>query len=42
MVRWEWSNSNNGYVSQLNGETTYVFDGALVNGLATGKFQMKT
>ena len=28
---------NNGYVSQLNGEATYVFDGALVNGLATGQ-----
>jgi hypothetical protein len=23
--------------SQLNGEATYVFDGALVNGLATGQ-----
>ena len=28
---------NNGYVSQLSGEATYVFDGALVNGLATGQ-----
>ena len=28
---------NNGYVSQLNGEATYVFDNALVNGLATGQ-----
>ena len=28
---------NNGYVSQLNGEGTYVFDNALVNGLATGQ-----
>ncbi|MBG6185830.1 SusC/RagA family TonB-linked outer membrane protein [Flavobacterium sp. CAN_S2] len=28
---------NNGYVSQLNGEATYVFDDALVNGLATGQ-----
>jgi hypothetical protein len=29
----------NGFRSQLNGEPTYVFDGALVNGLATGKFK---
>jgi len=28
---------NNGYISQLNGEATYVFDSALVNGLATGQ-----
>jgi TonB-linked SusC/RagA family outer membrane protein len=28
---------NNGYVSQLNGEATYVFDGALINGTATGQ-----
>jgi len=28
---------NNGYVSLLNGESTYVFDGAIVNGLATGQ-----
>jgi TonB-linked SusC/RagA family outer membrane protein len=28
---------NNGYVSQLTGEATYVFDGALVNGLAVGQ-----
>ncbi|WP_426064779.1 SusC/RagA family TonB-linked outer membrane protein [Flavobacterium sp. DSP2-3-1] len=28
---------NNGYVSQLNGEATYVFDDVLVNGLATGQ-----
>jgi TonB-linked SusC/RagA family outer membrane protein len=28
---------NNGYVAQLNGEATYVFDDALVNGLATGQ-----
>lgn len=28
---------NNGYISQLNGEGTYVFDGAIVNGLATGQ-----
>ncbi|MFV8352103.1 SusC/RagA family TonB-linked outer membrane protein [Flavobacterium sp. XS2P14] len=27
----------NGFRSQLNGEATYVFDGALVNGLATGQ-----
>jgi hypothetical protein len=32
----------NGFRSQLNGEATYVFDGALVNGLATGQIQMKT
>ncbi len=28
---------NNGYVSQLSGEATYVFDDVLVNGLATGQ-----
>jgi TonB-linked SusC/RagA family outer membrane protein len=28
---------NNGYVSQLSGEATYVFDGALVNGTASGQ-----
>nr|WP_314895509.1 TonB-dependent receptor [uncultured Flavobacterium sp.] len=28
---------NNGYVGLLSGEATYVFDGALVNGVATGK-----
>ena len=28
---------NNGYISQLSGEATYVFDGALVNGVATGQ-----
>lgn len=28
---------NNGYVSQLSGEATYVFDGGLVNGVATGQ-----
>lgn len=28
---------NNGYISQLNGEATYVFDGTLINGLATGQ-----
>ncbi|TDE06991.1 SusC/RagA family TonB-linked outer membrane protein [Flavobacterium sandaracinum] len=28
---------NNGYISQLNGEATYVFDDVLVNGLATGQ-----
>ena len=28
---------NNGYVSQLTGEAAYVFDGALVNGLAVGQ-----
>jgi len=28
---------NNGYLSILNGEATYVFDGALVNGAATGQ-----
>ncbi|GIZ10528.1 TonB-dependent receptor [Flavobacterium sp. UMI-01] len=28
---------NNGYVSLLSGEATYVFDGALVNGTATGQ-----
>jgi TonB-linked SusC/RagA family outer membrane protein len=28
---------NNGYISQLSGEATYVFDGALVNGTATGQ-----
>ncbi len=27
----------NGYLSQLTGEATYVFDGALVNGRATGQ-----
>jgi hypothetical protein len=27
---------NNGYVSQLSGEATYVFDGTLVNGTANG------
>lgn len=27
----------NGYISQLNGEATYVFDGALINGTATGQ-----
>jgi TonB-linked SusC/RagA family outer membrane protein len=28
---------NNGYVSLLSGEATYVFDGSLVNGTATGQ-----
>jgi TonB-linked SusC/RagA family outer membrane protein len=28
---------NNGYISQLSGEATYVFDNALVNGVATGQ-----
>ncbi len=28
---------NNGYISQLSGEATYVFDGGLVNGVATGQ-----
>ena len=28
---------NNGYISQLTGEATYVFDGALVNGRAGGQ-----
>lgn len=28
---------NNGYLSILNGEATYVFDGVLVNGAATGQ-----
>lgn len=28
---------NNGYISQLGGEATYVFDGTLVNGTATGQ-----
>lgn len=28
---------NNGYVGLLGGEATYVFDGALVNGVATGQ-----
>lgn len=28
---------NNGFLSILNGEATYVFDGVLVNGLATGQ-----
>jgi hypothetical protein len=28
---------NNGYVSQLSGEATYVFDGTLVNGTANGQ-----
>ncbi len=28
---------NNGYISQLTGEATYVFDNALVNGVATGQ-----
>jgi TonB-linked SusC/RagA family outer membrane protein len=28
---------SNGFVAQLIGEATYVFDGALVNGLATGQ-----
>jgi TonB-linked SusC/RagA family outer membrane protein len=28
---------NNGYVSQLSGEATYVFDGTLVNGTASGQ-----
>lgn len=32
---------NNGYISQLNGEATYVFDGVLVNGLATGQIPNK-
>lgn len=27
----------NGYISQLSGEATYVFDGALINGVATGQ-----
>ena len=28
---------NNGYISQLSGEATYVFDGGLINGRATGQ-----
>ncbi|MFE3866707.1 SusC/RagA family TonB-linked outer membrane protein [Flavobacterium sp. LS2P90] len=28
---------NNGYISQLSGESTYVFDNTLVNGVATGQ-----
>ncbi|MBX9887709.1 MAG: TonB-dependent receptor [Flavobacteriaceae bacterium] len=28
---------NNGYISQLTGEATYVFDGTLVNGRASGQ-----
>ena len=32
---------NNGYISQLSGEATYVFDGALVNGVATGQIPNK-
>ena len=28
---------NNGYISQLSGEATYVFDGGIVNGVATGQ-----
>ena len=28
---------NNGYISQLSGEATYVFNGGLVNGVATGQ-----
>jgi TonB-dependent starch-binding outer membrane protein SusC len=28
---------NNGYISQLSGEATYVFDNALTNGVATGQ-----
>lgn len=28
---------NNGYVSLLDGEATYVFDGTMTNGLATGR-----
>jgi TonB-linked SusC/RagA family outer membrane protein len=28
---------NNGYVSQLSGEATYVFDGTLINGTASGQ-----
>ena len=28
---------NNGYASLLSGEATYVFDGSLVNGTATGQ-----
>lgn len=28
---------NNGYISQLTGEATYVFDGGLVNGVASGQ-----
>jgi len=28
---------NNGYISQLNGEAEYVFDGSIVNGTATGQ-----
>ena len=28
---------NNGYISQLSGESTYVFDNSLVNGVATGQ-----
>lgn len=28
---------SNGYISQLNGEATYVFNGTIVNGLATGQ-----
>jgi hypothetical protein len=32
---------NNGYVSQLSGEATYVFDGALVNGTASGQIPTK-
>ncbi|NLP57097.1 TonB-dependent receptor [Lutibacter sp. B1] len=27
----------NGYISQLSGEATYVFDGSLINGVATGQ-----
>jgi len=27
----------NGYISQLDGEATYVFDGQLINGVATGQ-----
>tara|TARA_R110001583_G_scaffold74134_1_gene205543 strand:+ start:6169 stop:9207 length:3039 start_codon:yes stop_codon:yes gene_type:complete len=27
----------NGYISQLSGEATYVFDGELINGVATGQ-----
>jgi hypothetical protein len=32
----------NGYISQLNGEATYVFDGGIVNGRATGQIQPKS
>ncbi|WP_432277881.1 SusC/RagA family TonB-linked outer membrane protein [Microcosmobacter mediterraneus] len=28
---------NNGYIGQLNGEGTYVFDGTLINGVAIGQ-----